>query len=152
MNKQKIQKTLSELFTTVKKNGSDDVTCFNDDAMTEGNEAYPVYKAVNKAMFDSNLSFNFSYEIATRAVDVLTESEDWEDEDALNEAIDAICPIYTYDIMRIYTADSWAVDEAVDELGQGGDSSKNALYGWYNLITAMAYAIKSNIEAIIEDE
>ncbi len=151
----KIEKELLEkLFTTVDKE-QDKITvpCFASDYFGEftntgdENYKYPYYRAVTDAMHDSGLSHNFSYEIASRAVDILLSVEDWKDETAMQEAIDGSVPVYTWDIMQIYINDSWAVDEAVTEMGYANNTSEGrAKIGWYYVIENMVEAIITNFK------
>lgn len=148
MNKSEIKDILSRLFVP-RSEGLEGV-CFRDEYMDKANKAYPVYQAVSDAQRESDLTFDFSYNIANRAVDILSELEDWENDD-ITEAVDASCPIYTAEIMAIYQGNHWAVDEAIQELGSGEDSLKNALYGWYRQIEQMTEAIRSKLAEIVEE-
>lgn len=152
MNKEKVKKYLASLFTTGKGNNEDDVIIvFQDEYMHRENaEKYAIYKAVSGAQHNSGLSFDFSDEISSRAVDVLVEVDDWEDDDAITEAIDGQIPIYTHDIMKIYQSDSWAVDEARKEFGSD-NSEKDAQMAWYSQIRQMVYVIKENLMEVIDE-
>ena len=127
-----------------------DGVAFRTEYMNHAHEAYEVQQAVSKAQMHSGLSFDFSYSVAEKAVDVLLTVDNWNDDDALREAIDSNVPIYTGEIMEIYQANAWVVDEACEELGNTGNSSDNAMRGWYMAIERMVQAIKGNLEAIIE--
>ena len=108
--KTSIKEILRDLFTT-----KNDIVVFNDKYMDKDNaEKYAIYKVVSGIMHDSGLTHGFSYEIGNRAVNVLVDLEDWDNDDAISEAVDAIVPVYTHEIMQIYTDNSWAVDEAVE--------------------------------------
>ena len=85
-----------------------------------------------------------------KAVDILSECE-WDDDDSISEFVDGAVPIYTGELMEIYASNSSAVDEAVEEMGQQGDSSKNASIAWYIQIERMVSAIKSELEELIEE-
>ena len=132
-----------------KKEGDDDAKCFRQEYMDENAPEYPIQQAVSNAMGDSELSFDFSYIIGEKAADILAEV-DWDDDDAITEAIDSAIPVYTNELMQIYVADNWAVDEAVNEFGNDEDSSKNAMMAWYSQIRQMVEKIKNNLAEIIE--
>ncbi len=60
-------------------------------------------------------------------------------------------PIYNGELALIYAANSWAVDEAVKELGSNDDDSmKRAALGWYYLIETFTNNLKDEIEKLIE--
>lgn len=141
MTQKNIKTELADIFVP-RDNGEG--VAFKSEAMRTTSELYPIYKAISKAMRDSGLSFDFSYEVANKAVDILAEN-DWNNEDAINDGIDSAIPVYTHELMSIYTSDSWQVDEAVAELG-GGDSNRNAISGWYMAIDNMVQQIKTNLE------
>lgn len=142
-----IKNQLSGLFGVIKKvNNSDvDVICFDTDYMNPANKNYSIYKIVSAVMQSSGLSHNFSYEVASRAVSVLAECQDINNDNELQEAIDSACPIYTNEIMTIYMYDHNAVDEAVAEMGSGKDSEHNAKLAWYLEIQKMVFAIKNKL-------
>lgn len=149
MQKQEIKATLNALF--VPRNKGLEGVCFRMDFMNKENASYPVYKKVSEAMHDSGLSHDFSYEIANIAVDILTELRDWENDDQITEAVDGAVPIYTHDLMRIYTSDSGAVDEGAEELGTDGDSVARAQAGWYIAIQHMVNDIKNRLGELDND-
>ena len=99
---------------------------------------------------DSGLSFEFSYIIAEKACEVLTNATRYVD---ISDNIDGVLPIYTSEIMKIYLANSHIVDEGVEELGdpQGGSSEQRALLWWYNAIDAMSHSIADALE-LFDDE
>ena len=142
---EKIKQILSKLFAEVERKDGSKVTTFTTEAMTEGNEAYGTYRAVSDAMQESGLTFDFSYVVAVKAVDILTELDNWEDEDAITEAVDSAVPVYTHELMTIYADNSSAVDEAREELGSEGDSSTLAQQAWFSEIQKMVNAIKENL-------
>jgi len=141
----KTKETLAKLFTTVKRTDDTEVRTFTPEAMTEGNEAYATYRAVSDAMQAGGLTFDFSYRVADKAVDILVELEDWEDGDAISEAIDSAIPVYNQELMTIYADNSSAVDEVREELGSEGNSTQLASQAWYNEIQKMVEAIKNNL-------
>lgn len=141
-----IKKALSDLFVVRDEKEDPPVLCFNSEYMNRDNaELHQIYEIVSNAMHDSGLTHGFSYEIASCAVNVLDEVEDWEDDDALQESIDSYIPIYNSEITGIYQSNSWAVDEARQEYG-AVDSIKDAQMAWYKQISSMVYAIKSALE------
>ena len=152
MELKNIKEYLPKVFEIVDKDQNTERIVFNSDVMSKENINYPIYRAISDAQHDSGLSFNFSYEIASRAVDILSEIDDWNDDDAVTEAVDSSVPIYNNVLMKIYQSDHWAVDEAVKEMGIGDDSIKNAQYGWYMQIEQMTEAIKSNLLELVEAE
>lgn len=161
MTIKQIQAHLARLFTTRAEANpdnedmkEDDTIIYDSEYMNRDNvEQYAIYNAVSTVAHDSGLTHNFSYEIASRAVDILAEIEDWQDDDAITEAIDASVPIYTSKLIQIYTFNSWTVDEAREELGTGEDSTtKNAMQAWYIQIQNMVNAIRDNLTPLLEDK
>ena len=149
MNQKQIKATLEHIFETVERNDGSEVRAFTPASMHEDSGEYPIQQAISKAMQDSGLTFDFSYEVADKAVDILAESEDWTDQDAINEAIDLAIPVFTFDLMEMYASDSWQVDEAVKEMGgDNEDSVKRAQIGWYVAIQNMTNAIISNLSEL----
>lgn len=143
-----IKKALDDVF--VARNNGLEGSCFNSEYMKSESEHYGIYKAISKAQHDSNLSFEFSYIIAGLAVDILKDV-DWSDDDEITSLVDTSVPIYTNELMEIYKANSWAVDDAVRELGSG-DSEQNAKYGWYMQIESMVNAIKNNLLKLVDED
>src|SRR3990167_9698448 len=152
MKLQEIKKSLNDVFVLVDKDTEKERYCFNDEIIKKENANYPIYEAISNAMHESDLTFNFRYQIATKAVDILADLEDWENDDAITESVDSSVPIYTSELMEIYQSNNWAVDEAAKEMGGGEDSTQNAQYGWYNQINQMAAVIKNNLLALIEED
>jgi hypothetical protein len=94
MKEKNLRALLPLMFTTVKLQDRDEERiCFSDKAL--GIEEYgdkatdAVYIAISKAMRESGLTEDFSYDIASRAVDILGDVEKWDDEDAITELVDA---------------------------------------------------------------
>ena len=161
MSKENIKALLAGLFTTRKDSAGEDIIIFSSAYMDSNNIGTPldegkhaVYEAVSNAMHDSGLSHGFSYEIASRAVSVLKEAEDWTEDgqDDMNEAIDASVPVYTNYLNSIYAYDSWAVDESRQENGITEDSASDAARAWYSQIYAMTGTIQANLEKLIDEE
>src|SRR3990167_4708116 len=146
-----IKDYLPQVFILKDKDTPTERLVFNSEFMDKNNLGTPldetkhaIYQAISEAQRKSNLSFNFSYEIANKAVDILSDLEDWNDDDAITEGVDSSVPVYTNQVMEIYKSDSWAVDEAVNNIGgSGADSEQRAKYGWYEQIQQMAGAIKA---------
>lgn len=149
MNKETIQKYLGKLFVP-RSNGLEGV-CFRSEYLDKSGGENPVYRIVSDAMHDSGLSFEFSYEIASRAVDILAGQDDWEE---ISEAVDSSVPIYNNEIAEIYNANAWAVDDAINELGTGNDadSIQRAALGWYYAIDNMTRSIASKLEDIVDED
>ena len=124
-----------------------DGVCFNDKYMDSKNvEKHSIYNIVSNIQRDSGLSFDFSYTIGNIAVDILTEV-DWNNDDAINDAIDQAVPIYTHEIMEIYEANSFIIDEACEEYGNSNpmNSEERAIIGWYHAIQNMVMEIISKL-------
>jgi len=149
MKKEKVKTFLATLFVT--RDVADESVSFNDAFMRDTHEAYPIYDAVSDVMHKSNLSFNFSYAIASKAVDVLEQVEDWEDNDDIQEAINSAVPVYTWELMQICQSDSWAVDEAIREYGKQETLERDVTTAWFMLIETMVEEIKTCLEAIITE-
>lgn len=152
MQKKEIQKHLDALFTTSKRDDDSEYIHFTSEYMRPEHEGYAVYQAVSDAAHDSGLTHDFSYEISSRAAQCLIDVEDWDEshDDAMREAIDSSVPIYNSDLTTIYTSNSWAVDEAREEYGSQ-DSIKDAQMAWYSQISAMVYAIRTNLEPLLDE-
>jgi hypothetical protein len=156
MTKQKAIELLGTLFETSKSNTGENGTIrewthFRTEVMQKDNEAYPIYQAVSNVAFKSELTHGFSYEITTRACDILAEAEDWDNEDDIQERIDSAVPIYNSELMEIYLANWWAVDEARTDMGAQGDSVKDAQAAWYYLIEMFVTAIKYELGSVITE-
>ena len=156
MKNEKIMEILPRLFVPLKKGpgSSEDGegVCFRSEYMREESEAYAIYKAVSDAQYKSGLTFDFSYDVANRAVDVLCEVEDWDNNDAISEAVDSAVPIYTGEIMKIYQANSWAVNDSNEEYGKEGDVTQQGMMAWYLQIYAMVRAIKDGLHELVDSE
>lgn len=125
--------------------------CFRSEYMKKDSEAYPIQQIISTAQHDSGLSFNFSYEIASRAVDILAGQDDWEE---ISEAVDSSVPVYNSDIAEIYSANAWAVDDAINEFGASddADSIQRAQLGWFYAIENMARSIAGELEELIDED
>lgn len=142
------KEALRAMFTTSKRENGEEYIHFTTEAMDKTNPLYPYYRIVSDAMHESGLTHDFSYEIASRAVDAIVENEDNEgDADDLYDLIDSYVPIYNADLMQIYV-DNWsAVDEACDDMGHdSGDSIDRARIGWSRAINDIASAILSGLD------
>lgn len=157
MNQKQTKDILSNLFVPRGKHHATgeqlEGVCFSSDCMDEKNtDKYSVYKAVSDAMFNSELTHGFSYEIASRAVDILIEAEDWDNDEDITERVDSAVPIYNSELMQIFLDNHWAVDGACEELGSEGDSVAHAQRGWYTLIERMTHTIRASLLELIEEE
>lgn len=142
---------LAKLFETREKDGRDPCICFTSEALNPESDLYPVYEAVSKSMHDSGLSFHFSYEIARRAVDILVDAENWEDDDAQDQVQEMIAcevPMYNSDLMKIYASDWELADEARSEYGNELNAIEAAQYGYVIAIRNMVQAILANLKKI----
>jgi hypothetical protein len=161
MNKSELLKLLPNLFYSKKIEDEVERICFTDSYMNRENiNEYAIYKAVSEAQHNSGLTFDFSYEVASRAVDVITTLIDQydddlanlEDSDNITEAVDGIIPVSTHDLMQIYQSNSWLVDEARQELGNDGDTTQQAQQAWYKAINDMVHAIIPALQELIDEE
>lgn len=153
MNKAQAKELLAGVFKTIKIDGPEEERIvFADEYILAPKDVlkHDIYQLVSDAMHESGLTHSFSYEVASRAVGVLGEVEDWDDTDAIHESVDSYTPIYNAEIAEIYTANSWAVDEAREEMG-AVDSMKDAQAAWYRQIEQMADAIATKIEELTND-
>jgi uncharacterized protein YktA (UPF0223 family) len=149
MTKEEIKELLKDVF----KETDDGKIVFNQDYLNPDNQdKYTIYQAISKAKHASNLSFDFSYLVADKAVGILTdlEVEEWENDEKINEMVDGCIPIYTSDLIEIYQSDSWAVNEARKEFGVGKDCETEAQLAWYQAIKQMTYEIVKNLFAIAD--
>lgn len=162
MTKEELRDLLAGLFTTrgaeAKREGKtdrdeleDDTIIYARDAFDDTTPMHAVYEIVTRYAFDSGLSHGFSYQIMSRAVDCLCNVDDWENDGGITEQVDNAVPIYTHDLMQVYTADAWSVDEARDEYG-AQDTTKDAQMAWYKLINEAVYGIKDDLAGLIDDE
>ncbi len=146
---EKTKKVLETLF--VPRDKQLDGVCFNFEYMKPEHENYPIYEAVSKVMFDSQLTHSFAYEIASKAVYIIGEAT--EEQIAgydFSEAVDQAVPIYTSELMEIYRNDHSAVDTACEEMGidPSADSVARAQAGWYMLIERMTRDITEALTAL----
>lgn len=146
MNKENIKDILSKLFVP-RAEGLEGVA-FRSEYMKSDSDAYEIYNIVSDAQRSSGLSFDFSYKIASIAVEILSSAADWEDEDSMRQAIDYSVPIWTSELMEIFKQDSWAVDDARKEYGPGQDTTRDAQMAWYFQIEQMAAIIKNGLDEL----
>lgn len=153
MNKKELREHLQKVLVRKEAEGREPWLCFADDYLLakDGTDEKNVQEIVSKAQQDSGLTFDFSYTIASDAVDILAELEDWNDEDAIAQAVDGAVPIYYHDIAKIYLANWGAVDEYRDEVGAStpSDCMKDAQGAWYNEIQKMVQAIKQGATELL---
>lgn len=143
MTQEKTKELLTKLFNTGKRDNGEDFICFTDACFEGGTKLNNMYYTVKNVMRESGLTHEFSYQIASRAVDILAGLDDWENEDKRDdflEAVDSAVPIYTDKIMEIYLSNSESVDEAEAELG-GTNAEQRARNAWYMLIERMTSEI-----------
>lgn len=157
MNIETIKKLLADVFVP-RAEGLEGVA-FRAEYMDKNNLSspldegkYAIYQAISEAQRESGLTFDFSYDVAKRAVDALLSVEDWDDDEALFEAADRETPIYNAELMEIYQANWWAVDEARADGGQEMDSVRAASVAWNMRIVGMILAIKENLSKLINEE
>ena len=134
---------LGELFTT-RDNGNDtkrivysDVYLRAPDNTTE----HDLYEIVSDIARGLGVTHSFSYEIMSRAVDVLAEAYNNADNmemfdvDNITEDIDAIVPVYTHDLLKIANpGDYHHIDEAREVHGNELDTIQACAAAWYSLI------------------
>lgn len=145
---QKITSTmLRELFTT-RDNGDDterivysDVYLRAPDNTTE----YDLYELASDIAHGLGVTHGFSYEIMSRAVDVLAEAYenidarvetiDDIDADNLAEDIDAIVPVYNHTLLLIANPGDYGhIDEAREVFSNDIDTIQACAAAWYSLI------------------
>jgi hypothetical protein len=149
MNKTEVRWVLSRLFVPrAKESGG---VYFSSEFWDDTAPNHKIFLAVRDAQIESELTFHFSFQIASRAANILADCEDWDDPDQISEAVDAAVPVYNYELAGIYAQNSHVVDTACKELG-GWDknSMERAALGWYYAIDNMVHAIAKNLKAIIE--
>lgn len=151
MKIEQVKKILAGIFETITiKEDEEERIIFKPSAMDKTNKEYPVFKAISDAQHNSGLSYDFSYLVADKAVNILAELENWKDDEAITEAIDACIPVYTYDLMKIYQSNNWAVDEANEEFGISNKGTESqAQMAWYKQISEMVASIKENLKEVI---
>lgn len=88
-----------------------------------------------------DVTHDFSYEIVSRAVDVLAEAyknaEDISDIDIedFQEPVDAIVPVYTYDLLKIATVGNYEhIDEAREVFGNELLTAEACSIAWFSLV------------------
>lgn len=155
MTKKEVQKHLSALFTTVKvQDTGEERICFDRAYLSapDGSDEKNVQEIVSSVMFESGLTHDFSYDIASSACDVLANADELTG-DMHHELIDSHVPIYYHDISKIYLANWGAVDEYREEVGGGtpADSMKDAQGAWYMLIENMVREIGEKLAKLVED-
>ena len=154
MTKKELREHLSKVLTLKTHEGREPWLCFADDYLLaeDGTDEKSVQQLVSKAQQNSGLTFDFSYTIASDAVDILAELEDWEDDDAIAQAVDQAVPIYYHDIQKIYAGNYGAVDEWRDEVGGGStpsDCMKDAQGAWYHEIEKMVRVLRDALGDLI---
>lgn len=155
MTHKKIVGYLSELFVP-RAEGLDGM-CFNDDFLhAEGDtQKHAIYESVSNAQRESDLTFDFSYKVAEKAVNILQELKDFEDiSDNIHKLIESEVPIYNGEVMDIYTSDSWTIDEGRESgmINNEGDTMTQAQDAWRNQIYNMVYAIADSLANCYEFE
>lgn len=120
MNIEQLKKLLDGAFVERPKPANG--VCFAIDYLNgSSNDKDVIYHAISNAMHKLDYSMDFSYDIASKAIYVLTETEDWNNEDLMREAIENIVPVYTHELMTIYPQAWDVVDEAIQEYALAGD-------------------------------
>ena len=152
MKIEELQQHLAKVFT-YKEMGEEKIPVFSDDYLfaKDGTIEKTMYETISNVQRKSDLTFEFSYQVMDKVLDILSDLSDWNDDDELREAIFGRVPIYNNELAEIYASNSWVVDEAMKELGPGEDSVKNAAYGWYKAISDMAYSLKNKLDELIEE-
>ena len=102
----------------------------------KGTNEHDLYEIVSDIAHKSGMSYNFSYEIMSKACDIVADYsfDSKYAEDDLVEMIDNAIPVYTNELMTIYQQNWHLVDDANEELGGEGDSVVHAQRGWYYIL------------------
>ena len=144
---------LNELFNVIKDANDDNRIVYSEDYMfaKEGTAQRDLYELVSDIAHATGLSHGFSYEIVSRAVDVLVSLDEQEqdlDIAGIDEAVDAIVPVYNHTLLLIANpSDYHHIDEAREVHGNEVDTITACAYAWYSLIDNAARDIH---DAIVE--
>ncbi len=135
MTKTITREHVAELFTTVTHATEGDRIVYNVRYMFAGADTVErdVYELVSDIAHASGLSHSFSFEVISRACNILTKLNVWDgddiDDDALREAVESATPVYNHELLKIVnTADYGLVNDALAESGNN------------DIITACSYA------------
>lgn len=115
----------------------------------EGTIEHDLYKIVSDIAFKSGMSYNFSYEIMSKACDIVADYSFDSDytKDDLFAVIDNAIPVYTNELMTIYQQNWHLVDDANEDLGGEGDSVAHAQRGWYYILDITARELSEKVSA-----
>lgn len=161
MQKQKITAAhLAGLFTKADEGTNKERIIYHNEYLSApGNTPErDLYEIVSDVAFDSGLTHGFSYEIMSRAVDVLAEAYNHNEPadievDYLHEDIDAIVPVYNYTLLMIANpGDYHNIDEAREVFGNDIDTIEACRVAWFSLIESATRDIHERIVSYNEAE
>ena len=143
---------LAKLFTVKKFEDTGEERIIYRDEFIHGDAGTPeraLYELVSDTMYKSDLSHSFSYEIASRAVDIIAEhyiEDECDHHSDLEEHIESSVPVYNYDLLKIVnTCDYSLIDEAREVYGNDIDTMTACSIAWHNQIDL---AVNQILEAI----
>lgn len=144
---------MSNLFTTMTLDNGTERIVYSKAYIYVGNDTveHDLYQLVSNIASESGLSFDFSYEIMSRACYIVAELPIWDDnepdnDDGIHEAIDNAVPVYNAELLRIANMhDYHLIDEAIEEHGTTSIIEACSM-AWYNAIYSAVYEIVETIK------
>jgi hypothetical protein len=116
----------------------------------EGTPERALYDITTHIASHSDISFAFSFTVMSKACDIVSQYllDSDGNEDNISELVDNAVPVYNAELMQIYVADWWIVDEAQNEYGtEVTDSVQRAQSAWYYILDRITREI---IDAVSE--
>lgn len=133
---------LSKLFTTRDVGGDEGRIVYRDTYLhaPDGTTKRSLYEIVSDVAYSLDVTHSFSYEIVSRACDVLAEAYANEnttdvDVDMLAGDIESIVPVYTQVLLRIANpGDYHHIDDAREAFGNELSTTEACAAAWHSLI------------------
>ena len=143
---------LSKLFTVKKFEDTGEERIIYRDEFIHGDAGTPeraLYELVSDTMYKSDLSHDFSYEVASRAVDIIAEhyiEDECDHYSDFEEHIESSVPVYNYDLLKIVNCNQYhLLDEAREVHGNDIDTITACSIAWHNQIDL---AVNQIVDAI----
>lgn len=139
----------------VPRKGDLEGVCYDNKYLhaAEGSDMRNIYEACSETMCNSGLTFDFSYKVLEKAVNILSECryipDVAEGNEEIQEAVDAAVPCYTNELMSIYSNNYDVVDSYDDG---GGNSVQRAQSGWYSIIDQVTQSLAVELSELIDND
>lgn len=152
MNKERLDNAIAGVFAVLDEGTRDERIAFTQEALkSDGSSDIAILgRLVSDVMRESGLSFNFSYTVASKALDAIASVESLDDNDALQEAFESTIPFYTPEVMQLMQQDWNLVDDIIESMGAASADDGGIVvtvqraYG--NAIVAMGEAILERVK------